>query len=66
MGNPPFLGGSKKRRGLGDDYFKALDTVFPGSVAGRVDLVCYQFNKARLVIERDGLEAAGLVSTNSI
>jgi hypothetical protein len=27
IGNPPFLGGSKKRRELGDAYFEALDTV---------------------------------------
>ena len=66
IGNPPFLGGSKKRRELGDDYFDALDTVFAGRVPGGADLVCYWFDKARLAIERDGLTAAGLVSTNSI
>jgi hypothetical protein len=66
IGNPPFLGGSKKRRELGDYYFKALDSVFAGRVPGGADLVCYWFDKARLAIERDGLQAAGLVSTNSI
>jgi hypothetical protein len=66
IGNPPFLGGSKKRRELGDEYFKALDTVFAGRVPGGADLVCYWFDKARQAIERAGLQAAGLVSTNSI
>ncbi|MDP1529469.1 MAG: hypothetical protein Q8M05_08820 [Rhodoferax sp.] len=66
IGNPPFLGGSKKRRELGDDYFKALDTVFAGRVPGGADLVCYWFDKARVEIESNELTAAGLVSTNSI
>ncbi len=66
IGNPPFLGGSKKRRELGDDYFDALDTVFSGRVPGGADLVCYWFDKSRVAIERDGLDAAGLVSTQSI
>ena len=30
VGNPPFLGGSKKRRELGDTYFAGLDRVFAG------------------------------------
>ena len=66
IGNPPFLGGSKKRRELGDAYFSALNTVFAGRVPGGADLVCYWFDKARVVIESNGLEAAGLVATNSI
>jgi hypothetical protein len=66
IGNPPFLGGSKKRRELGDDYFEALETVFAGRVPGGADLVCYWFDKARRSIESAGLGAAGLVSTQSI
>ncbi len=66
IGNPPFLGGSKKRRELGDAYFEALDTVFTGRVPGGADLVCYWFEKARQAIETDGLGAAGLVATQSI
>ena len=66
IGNPPFLGGSKKRRELGDAYFEALDTVFAGRVPGGADLVCYWFDKARLAIETKGLGAAGLVATQSI
>jgi hypothetical protein len=66
IGNPPFLGGSKKRRELGDDYFAALDTVFAGRVPGGADLVCYWFEKARTAIETNGLGAAGLVATQAI
>ena len=66
VGNPPFLGGSKKRRELGDACFEALDTVFKGRVPGGADLVCYWFEKARKAIETNGLGAAGLVATNSI
>ncbi|MBC7682668.1 MAG: class I SAM-dependent DNA methyltransferase, partial [Ferruginibacter sp.] len=66
VGNPPFLGGSKKRRELGDSYFAALGTVFAGRVPGGADLVCYWFDKARKAIETNGLGAAGLVSTQSI
>ena len=66
VGNPPFLGGSKKRRELGDAYFEALDKVYAGRVPGGADLVCYWFDKALKAIEINGLGAAGLVSTNSI
>ena len=66
IGNPPFLGGSKKRRELGDAYFEALDTVFAKRVPGGADLVCYWFDKARLAIETKGLGAAGLVATQSV
>ena len=66
VGNPPFLGGSKKRRELGGVYFEALDTVFKGRVPGGADLVCYWFDKARLAVEQSGLGAAGFVATQSI
>ena len=66
IGNPPFLGGSKKRGELGADYFEALNTVYANRVPGFGDLVCYWFDKALKAIEGNGLDAAGLVSTNSI
>ncbi|WP_372826449.1 class I SAM-dependent DNA methyltransferase [Polaromonas sp.] len=66
IGNPPFLGGSKKRRELGDAYFEALASVFKGRVPGGADLVCYWFDKARIAIQTQGLGAAGLVATQSI
>ena len=66
IGNPPFLGGSKKRRELGDDYFAALNTVFAGRVPGGADLACYWFDKARQQIQSGQLESAGLVATQAI
>jgi hypothetical protein len=66
IGNPPFLGGSKKRSELGSDYFEALNTVYEDRVPGFGDLVCYWFAKSLYAIETQGLCAAGLVSTNSI
>ncbi len=66
IGNPPFLGGSKKRGELGDAYFEALKTVFKNRVPGFGDLVCYWFSKALKAIEFNGLGAAGFVATNSI
>jgi type II restriction/modification system DNA methylase subunit YeeA len=66
VGNPPFLGGSKKRGELGDDYFNRLNAVFDQNVPGGVDLVCYWFHKARKQIEANQCHAAGLVATNSI
>ncbi|NDP40492.1 MAG: class I SAM-dependent DNA methyltransferase [Rhodoferax sp.] len=66
VGNPPFLGGSKKRGELGDAYFAKLEKVFANRVPGGADLVCYWFDKARAAIQAGRLKAAGLVSTNSI
>ena len=66
MGNPPFLGGSKKRGELGADYFDALNAVYADAVPGGADLVCYWFHKARQQILAGKLQAAGLVATNSI
>ncbi len=66
IGNPPFLGGSKKRGELGSDYFDALNKVYADRVPGFGDLVCYWFAKSLTAIEGNGLGAAGLVTTNSI
>jgi type II restriction/modification system DNA methylase subunit YeeA len=66
VGNPPFLGGSKKRGELGDAYFDALAAVFANRVPAGADLVCYWFEKARTQIAAGKCRAAGLVATNSI
>lgn len=66
VGNPPFLGGSKKRRELGNDYFNALSFVYKKRVPDGADLVCYWFEKARAHIEQGKAQRAGLVATNSI
>lgn len=66
VGNPPFLGGSKKRGELGDDYFDALSNVFDGRVPAGADLVCYWFDKSHAALAHQTLTAAGFVATNSI
>ncbi len=66
VGNPPFLGGSVMRGELGDDYVETLRKTYDGRVPGGADLVTYWFEKARAQIEGGKLQAAGLVSTNSI
>jgi hypothetical protein len=66
IGNPPFLGGGKKRGELGSSYFDALNQVYSERVPGFGDLVCYWFAKSLSAIKSNNLEAAGLVTTNSI
>jgi type II restriction/modification system DNA methylase subunit YeeA len=66
VGNPPFIGGSKMRGELGDVYVETLRKTYVGRVPGGADFVCYWFEKARAMIEHGQLQAAGLVSTNSI
>jgi type II restriction/modification system DNA methylase subunit YeeA len=66
IGNPPFLGGSKMLRELGDDYVHALRVEYEGRVPGGADLVTYWFEKARAHIEAGKSLRAGLVATNSI
>jgi SAM-dependent methyltransferase len=66
VGNPPFLGGSKLLRELGDRYAETLRRVYAGRVPGGADLVCYWFEKARAQLETGQTDRAGLVATNSI
>jgi hypothetical protein len=66
VGNPPFVGVSRKRSELGDKYVKALDAAYSPRVPGASDLVCYWFDKALAQIKAGQLQRAGLVATNSI
>ena len=66
IGNPPFLGAKKLRKGLGDAYARDLFRVFGERVPGMSDLVCYFFEKARMQISDDVAKRAGLLATNSI
>ncbi|HRZ04718.1 MAG TPA: class I SAM-dependent DNA methyltransferase [Candidatus Competibacteraceae bacterium] len=66
VGNPPFLGGGKLLRELGDEYVGTLRQTYAGRVPGGADLVCYWFEKARAQIEAGQAQRAGLVATNSI
>jgi methylase of polypeptide subunit release factors len=66
VGNPPFIGGSKKRGELGDAYFDALATTYDNRVPPGADLVCYWFEKARTKSVESPDTRVGLVATNSI
>ena len=65
VGNPPFLGGTKKLNELGSEYVGRLKAAWP-EVPGGADLVCYWFAGAWAQIKQGQLKNAGLVSTNSI
>jgi type II restriction/modification system DNA methylase subunit YeeA len=66
IGNPPFLGGNKIRKELGDDYVDALFKLYRGRVPAFADLVCYWFEKARTLIEQRKVKRAGLLATQAI
>ena len=65
VGNPPFLGGSKLRRELGDKYVEELFRLY-GDRLPVSDLVCYWFEKARAMVEAGKVKRAGFLATNSI
>jgi type II restriction/modification system DNA methylase subunit YeeA len=66
VGNPPFLGVKKMRRGLGLEYTGAIRRTYSGRVDEFSDLVCWWFEKARSQIVAAKARRAGLVATNSI
>ncbi|MFP5408064.1 MAG: class I SAM-dependent DNA methyltransferase [Gammaproteobacteria bacterium] len=66
VGNPPFLGGSKKRGELGVSYLNVLNSVYKDRVPGGADFVTYWFEKARAQVEAGKAKRVGLVATNSI
>jgi len=65
IGNPPFLGGSKLRSELGNEYVEALFTLY-GDRLPASDLVCYWFEKARAMIESGRVKRVGLLATQAI
>ncbi len=66
VGNPPFLGGSRTRRELGDEYVSNLWGMYEARVPSGADLVCYWFERAREQIQAGRTKRAGLLATNSI
>ncbi len=63
IGNPPFLGGSRIRKELGDDYAKRVFAKF-GDINAQIDFASYWFRLAHERLDQNG--RAGLVATNSI
>ena len=66
IGNPPFLGGKRIRRELGDDYVDAMFKVWAGRVPHEADLCCYWFEKARSQVAQGFTHRAGLLATQGI
>jgi type II restriction/modification system DNA methylase subunit YeeA len=66
VGNPPFLGGKRMRRALGDDYCDRLFAAYGGTVPAEADLVCYWVANALAAVTEGRADRAGLVTTNSV
>ena len=66
VGNPPFLGGNRIRKELGDAYVETLFTLYKDRVPAFADLCCYWFEKARAHIASGGCRRAGLLATQGI
>ncbi len=66
IGNPPFLGGNRIRKELGDDYVDALFKLYADRVPATSDLCCYWFERSRTQIERAKCLRAGLLATQAI
>ena len=66
IGNPPFLGGNKVRKELGDEYVEDLFRLYSERVPPFADLVCYWFEKARAQIQAGKCKRAGLLATQGI
>jgi type II restriction/modification system DNA methylase subunit YeeA len=66
VGNPPFLGGKRLRKELGDEYVDRLFVVWDGRVARESDLCCYWYEKGRAAIEGGTAKRVGLLATQAI
>ncbi|MBE6427067.1 MAG: hypothetical protein E7028_00515 [Planctomycetaceae bacterium] len=64
LGNPPFLGGRKIRRVLGDEYFDFLTRQFTQHGSGNADLCVYFFHLAEKILRPGGV--CGFIATNTI
>ena len=66
IGNPPFLGGKRLRAELGDEYVDSLFRVYRDRVPAEADLVCYWFEKARVMLDQGRTKRVGLLATQGI
>lgn len=66
IGNPPFLGGSKIRDGLGDEYAEQLFEAFRGRISAFSDLCCYWFEVGREQLVMNPDVRLGLLATQGI
>ena len=66
VGNPPFLGNTRLRDGLGNAYVEALYSLYAGRVPNGADLVLYWFEKARAMVAAGDARRVGLIGTQAI
>ena len=66
IGNPPFIGGSKLRRELGDHYVESLWNLYYGRVDKTADLVAYWFERSWQQVKKEKAMRAGLLATQAI
>lgn len=66
IGNPPFLGSLPFRRELGDQYARAIYSLYGHRIPNSSDYCCYWFEKARAQIENGHTRRAGLLATQAI
>lgn len=64
LGNPPFLGGRKIRRALGDAYFDFLTREFAPGASGNADLCAFFLRLAGKVLRPGGV--CGFITTNTV
>jgi len=62
LGNPPFLGGQRISKALGNEYLNYLKTEYAPSRA--IDLVGFFFRKIYLILKDNGFQS--LIATNTI
>ncbi|MEM6328058.1 MAG: DNA methyltransferase [Bacteroidota bacterium] len=65
VGNPPFIGASRMREALGDEYTEALRAAYP-EVPESADFVMHWWERAARAVARGEAERFGLITTNSI
>ena len=66
IGNPPFLGGKRLIRSLGEEYVARMFDAYRSRVPREADLVTYWFVKAGEQVAAGKADRVGLVATNSI
>jgi len=66
VGNPPFVGGNKIRKELGDSYVEDLFKLYAGRLPAFADLVTYWFEKARAMVAAGKVRRVGLLATQGI
>jgi type II restriction/modification system DNA methylase subunit YeeA len=66
VGNPPFLGRTFLREGLGDLEVDRIYHAFLGKVSPEADLVCYWVAKSWVAFLANEARRIGFVATNSI